>query len=103
MEMFWIIAALFVGFWVFAAQKKKWNAEKKKSNRAFEEYKIAFEEYQIALDNLEREDTKRHRIDALEKGRACCSAYRKLGGNNGGITAVDEQSITNDINARTTD
>ena len=93
---FWIIAVLFVGAWVFAAQKKKWNAEKKKFNRAFDEY-------QIALDNLEREDTKRHRIDALEKGRACCSAYRKLGGDNGGITAVDEQSITNDINARTTD
>ena len=89
-------------------RKKKIRAEKelrrkKAEQEALEIYEAARLDYELALDNLEREDSNQNRIAALEKGRTLCATYRELAHGEAAVTAVDEQSITNDINARTCD
>ena len=76
---------------------------KKAEQEALEIYEAARLDYESALDNLEREDTKQNRIAALEKGRTLCATSREIAHGEAAVTAVDEQMITNDINARTCD
>ena len=77
--------------------------KKKAEQKALEIYEAARLDYESALDNLEREDTKQNRIAALEKGRTLCATSREIAHGEAAVTAVDEQMITNDINARTCD
>ena len=109
-------AAVVVGFlfWLMKdqdaedARKKKERAEKelrrkKAEQEAFEKYESVRKDYEAALDDLEAEDCKQNRINALEKGREWCATSREYAHGDKSVTAVDEQMITNDINARTCD
>ena len=86
---------------VQARHQEKSEKEEEEYNAKVEKYNVAYYAYKTALDDLEREDNKENRIAALEKGRTVCAMYREFNEGESHITAVDEQSITNDINART--
>ena len=82
-------------------ERRRWACDaREKKRKACEAARL---DYEAALADLEAEDSKQNRINALEKGREYCALSRKYAHGNKSVTAVDEQMITNDINARTSD
>ena len=88
----------------FERERKKAEQEaREKAEQERVKYETARKDYEAALDDLEAEDCKQNRINALKKGREWCAVSREYAHGDAAVTAVDEQMITNDINARTCD
>ena len=102
--LFLVIAVVVGGVGVFVYQVSHGMKEQNEAEQeAWEKHETARMDYEAALDDLEAEDCKRNRINALAKGREYCAVSREYAHGDKSVTAVDEQMITNDINARTCD
>ena len=102
--LFLVIAVVVGGVGVFVYQVSHGMKEQNEAEQeAWEKHETARMDYEAALDDLEAEDCKQNRINALKKGRKYCAISREYAHGNAAVTAVDEQMITNDINARTCD
>jgi len=97
-----VVAVIFVGL---RLQRDKFAADNFDDPLELQrkKYETARMDYEAALDDLEAEDCKQNRILALKKGREYCAISREYAHGDAAVTAVDEQMITNDINARTCD